>query len=119
MGRAGAVLTDLAGRGHLQTLLVRPDATLGAQVTLVEGAPAPGEGMAGEVTTRSTLPPAPSGIHPSSPEPPHPLDPLATCSLGLDLPSDTPRPPTGTITSPPPPAGPQAPEARLSPTWMG
>lgn len=86
MGRAGAVLTDLAGRGHLQTLLVRPDATLGAQVTLVEGAPAPGEGMAGEVTTRSTLPPAPSGIHPSSPEPPPTPGPPSNVQPGAGSP---------------------------------
>lgn len=46
-----AALTRLAGRRHLQTLLVCPDATLGAQVALVEGAPAVG---AAEV--RRTLP---------------------------------------------------------------
>lgn len=54
-GREGrgprAALTRLAGRRHLQTLLVCPDATLGAQVALVEGAPAVG---AAEV--RRTLP---------------------------------------------------------------
>ena len=44
IGGVGSVLTDLAGRGHFQTLLVRPDATLGAEVTLIESTPVPGEG---------------------------------------------------------------------------
>lgn len=43
-GGAGSVLTDLAGRGHFQTLLVRPDTTLGAEVALVESTPVAGEG---------------------------------------------------------------------------
>lgn len=42
------VLTKLAGRYHFQALLVCPDATLGAHVSLVEGAPAQGR-AGGEV----------------------------------------------------------------------
>ena len=85
-GGVGSVLTDLAGRGHFQTLLVCPDATFGAEVTLVESTPAPGEGR----RRGEPQPTWPFAIPSSQPSPRAPRTPAQTHSLVPALPLDGP-----------------------------
>lgn len=98
-GREGrgprVTLTGLAGRRHLQTLLVCPDATPGAQVALVEGAPAAGtaevseralpwprtpEAVRGAQDRQARLAVCPTGQRPSQPW--DPRVPVPTCGRG-------------------------------------